>query len=59
MLAFDLLAELIQESRSEGVGSYNDFREACGFSRATSFDGLQDHITDTVRICIPVSLFVL
>jgi hypothetical protein len=63
VLGFDLVAELIQESRSEGIGSYNDFREACGIGRVNNFAGLQDLIRDPsvsifgLKFVLPMDFF--
>ena len=43
---FDWVTELIQNSRVDGLGSYNAYREVCGWKRAKKFEDFYDLIKD-------------
>ncbi len=43
---FDWVTDAIQSSRVDGVGSYNAYREICGWKRAKKFEDFYDLIKD-------------
>ncbi|GAU98547.1 hypothetical protein RvY_09677-2 [Ramazzottius varieornatus] len=45
-VGLDLLAISVQRGRDHGLGTYNDVREACGYGRARTFEGLGDFIPE-------------
>lgn len=50
VIAFDLAAVNINRGRDHGIPSYNEFRQICGFPRASSFADLGDFIKpDKIR----------
>lgn len=49
MFGFDLKTLDIQRGRDHGLGSYNDYREHCGFRRAQTFSQFTDLIATEVR----------
>ena len=44
--AMDLVALNVQRGRDHGIPGYNSYRERCGYTKATTFDDLTDHISE-------------
>ncbi|XP_024082908.1 peroxidasin homolog, partial [Cimex lectularius] len=45
-VALDLASMNVQRSRDHGIPFYNEFREYCNLTKASSFDDLKNEITD-------------